>query len=216
MSIKEKITNMPRMNQIGFFAPLFALVGITVAILVSPNFTWWENALSDLGHYTRTDLGDFQIISAIVFNSGLIISGLLMLYFSILFLKGLREPITKVGFLIFIISCMFLIAIGVFSENFSPTHFIVSVGFFLTFPFAMWTIALSWMRFPDLRWFAVVSLVIPFISLFMWTDLGIGSIWENVAIPEIVTSASAIAWVWIINNLHYKGKLSDVMIAVES
>ncbi|MHA1636815.1 MAG: DUF998 domain-containing protein, partial [Candidatus Thorarchaeota archaeon] len=192
-------------------APLFALIGITVAILVSPNFTWWGNALSDLGHYTRTDLGDFQIISAIVFNSGLIITGILMLYFSILFFKGLREPFTKVGFLIFIISCMFLIAIGVFSENFSPTHFIVSVGFFLTFPFAMWAIALSWMRFPDLRWFAVISLVLPFLSLFMWTDLGIGSIWEGVAIPEIVTSLSAIAWVWSVNFLHHKGKLSAVM-----
>ena len=108
-----------------------------------------------------------------------------------------------------------LIAIGVFSENFSPTHFYVSVGFFLTFPFAMWTVMLSWMRFPNLRWFAVLSLLIPFISLFMWTDLGIGSIWEGVAIPEIVTAASAIVWVWIVNYLLYKEKLSDVMKAVE-
>ena len=211
MSIQEKLSNMPRMNLIGFFAPFIALVGITVSILISPNFTWWGNALSDLGHYTRTDLGDLQLFSAIIFNTGLIVTGLMMLYFSISFIRELKDDITKIGLLIFVVSCLFLIAIGVFSENFSPTHFYVSVGFFLTFPFAMWAVMASWLRFPNLRWFAIVSLIIPFISLLMWTDLGIGSIWDGVAIPEIVTALSAILWVWIINNMHYNGQLSDVM-----
>ena len=199
------------MNLIGFFAPFIALIGIMVSIAISPNFTWWGNALSDLGHYTRTDLGDLQLFSAIIFNTGLIVTGLMMLYFSISFIRKLGDDITKIGLLIFVASCIFLIAIGVFSENFSPTHFYVSVGFFLTFPFAMWAVMLSWLRFPNLRWFAVVSLVIPFVSLLMWTDLGMGSIWVGVAIPEIVTALSAIVWVWIINYLHYNGKLSDVM-----
>lgn len=201
---------MPRMNLIGFFSPFIALIGILTAIAISPNFTWWGNALSDLGHYTRTDLGDLQLFSAIIFNSGLIITGVLMLYFSISFFRQLKDPFTKIGLLIFIVSCIFLIAIGIFSENFSPTHYQVSVGFFLTFPFAMWFIFLSWIRFPNLRWFAILSLLVPFISLYLW--IGLWDFWEGVAIPEILTALSAIVWICIINFLHYKGKLPDVLI----
>ncbi|MHA1576102.1 MAG: DUF998 domain-containing protein, partial [Candidatus Thorarchaeota archaeon] len=200
MSIKEKISNMPRMNKIGFFAPFIALIGIVIAIAISPNFTWWGNALSDLGHYTRTDLGSLQLFSAIIFNTGLITTGLMMLYFSISLFKQLNDPIGKIGLLIFMVSCMFLIGIGVLSENFGDLHFFVSVGFFLTFPFAFWTFGLSWLRFPSLRWFAVVSLLIPFVSLYIW--IGIGSFWVGVAIPEIITAMSAIVWAWIVNNMH--------------
>lgn len=209
MSFQEKLSSMPRMNLIGFFAPFIALIGITVSILISPNFTWWGNALSDLGHYTRPDLGDLQLFSAIIFNSGLIVTGLMMLYFSISFFKGLDDWIAKIGLLIFMASCMFLMGIGVLSENFGELHFFVSVGFFLTFPFAMWAFGLSWLRFANLRLFAVVSLLMPFISLYIW--IGIGDFWDGVAIPEIITALSAILWAWIINNMHYTGKLSDVM-----
>ena len=73
------LSEMPKSNMRGFFAPLIALVAIALSIAISPGFSWFENALSDLGHYTRTDLGNFQLISAIVFNSGLVITGLLEL-----------------------------------------------------------------------------------------------------------------------------------------
>jgi len=41
----------------GLSDPLIALGVIALAILLSPNFSWVDKALSDLGHWTRTDIG---------------------------------------------------------------------------------------------------------------------------------------------------------------
>jgi hypothetical membrane protein len=100
-------------------------------------------------------------------------------------------------------SC-FLASIGIFSEDTwirigdESIHYIVSVGFFLTFPFSMWFVGLSWLRFPNLRWFSAISLLLPFASVYLWwgTFNGVHP-WNGVAIPELLTSLTAIAWIWI-------------------
>ncbi len=107
--------------------------------------------------------------------------------------------------------------IGILSENFPPFHYWVSVGFFLTFPFSMWFIGIGWLRFSNLRLFSLLSILLPFLSLYMWADVMLGTpIWTNVAIPEIVTALSAIVWLWMINMLHYQGKLEMIGEASES
>jgi len=217
MSLSEKITNMPKYTKIGFFGPLIALSTIAIAILLSPGFDWFTNALSDLGHYTRTDLGPYKLVGAIVFNGGLIVTSILMLLFTFWFLKWTKDIPTKIGLIPLIISLVFLIGIGVLSENFPPFHYWVSVGFFLTFPFSMWFIGIGWLRFSKLRLFSILSLLLPFLSVYMWTDVMIGTpIWENVAIPEIVTALSAIVWLWIINLMQYQGRLEMLSGASES
>lgn len=205
------ITKLPRYTLIGFLSPLIALSAIMIAIALSPLFSWADNALSDLGHYTRTDLGPNQLVVAIVFNSGLIITSFLMLYFAFSLFKGLNDIPTKVGIIILGVACVFLLLIGIFSENAGETHFWVSVGFFFTFPFAMWAIAIGWLRYPELRWFSIVSLLLPFLSLYIWPSFFAGTLpWTGEAIPEIVTAASAIGWTWILNYLQYKGKLANL------
>lgn len=207
MSLSEKISNMPRYTKIGFFAPLIALTTIAVSILLAPGFDWIENALSDLGNYTTFFLSPYKLVSAIVFNAGLIITGLLMLLYTIWFLRWTKDAPTKIGIIPLLISLIFLIAIGVCSEN-CPLHYEVSVGFFLTFPFAMWLIGIGWLRFPELRWFCVLSIILPFLSVIMWADYLNGtSMWQQ-AVPEIITAFSAIVWLWIINMMHHQGKLS--------
>ncbi|TFH10599.1 MAG: DUF998 domain-containing protein [Candidatus Thorarchaeota archaeon] len=210
MSLSEKITNMPRYTKVGFFAPLIALSTITIAILLAPGFDWITNALSDLGNYTTFFLSPYKLVSAIVFNSGLIVTGILMMLYAIWFLKWTTDIPTKIGVIPLIISLGFLIGIGVFSENFGYLHYQVSVGFFLTFPFSMWIIGIGWLRFSSLRWFSVLSIILPFISVFMWVDyMGGTSIWQQ-AVPEIVTALSAIVWLWIINLMRYQRKLSMI------
>ncbi len=217
MSLSEKITNMPKYTKIGFFAPIIALATIAIAILLSPGFDWFGNALSDLGHYTRTDLGPYKLIGAIVFNGGLIVTGILMLLYTIWFLKWTKDIPTKIGVIPLVISLAFLIGIGIFSENFGELHYWVSVGFFLTFPFSMWFIGIGWLRFSNLRLFSAISILLPFISLYLWGDYMLGTpIWSNVAIPEIVTALSAIVWLWLINLMKYQGKLEMLGEASES
>ena len=211
MSVIAKISQLPRHTLVGFFAPLIALGAIFIAIMMSPLFTWENNALSDLGHYTRTDLGPNQFIVAIIFNTGLILTALLMLYFVVTFYRPLQDLPTKIGLLIFGVSCVFLVLIGIFSENAGQIHFWVSVGFFMTFPFAMWTIAISWFRFPELRWFSIPSFILPFLSLYIWPAHFLEILpWTGKALPEIITALSAIGWIWIINFLQYKGKLTSL------
>ena len=202
---------IPRHTLIGFLSPLIALSTIMIAIFLSPYFTWEDNALSDLGHYTRTDLGPNQLIVAIIYNAGLILTSLLMLYFVFSFFKELNDIPTKVGILILGIACGFLFLIGIFTENAGPIHFWVSVGFFFTFPWAMWSIAIGWLRFPELRWFSVISFLLPFLSLYIWPSFFAGALpWTGEAIPEIITAVSAIGWTWIINFLQYKEKLASL------
>ncbi|MGY5859529.1 MAG: DUF998 domain-containing protein [Candidatus Thorarchaeota archaeon] len=207
MSLSKKITNMPKYTKIGFFAPLIALTTITISILLAPGFDWIVNALSDLGNYTVFFLSPYKLVSAIIFNSGLIVTGILMLVYTIWFLKWTKDIPTKIGVIPLLISLLFLIGIGVFSENFGYLHYQVSVGFFLTFPFSMWLVGIGWLRFPSLRWFSVISIILPFLSVVMWVDYMNGtSIWQQ-AVPEIITALSAIIWLWIINMMQYQGKL---------
>jgi hypothetical membrane protein len=216
MSLSEKITNMPKYTKIGFFAPLIALATISISILLSPGFDWFDNALSDLGNYTVYFLSPYKLIAAIVFNGGLIVTGILMMLYTIWFLKWTKDIPTKIGLAPLVISLIFLICIGVFSENFPPFHYWASVGFFLTFPFSMWAIGIGWLRFSNLRWFSILSLVLPFISVFLWADYMLGtSIWQQ-AVPEIITSFSAIVWLWIINMMQNQGKLDMLAEASES
>ncbi len=209
------MTEMTRETKLGFLGPLIAISTIIVAILLSPGFTWPGNALSDLGHYTRTDLGPYKLIGAVIFNSGLILTGLVMLYFVYRLSKRTADLPTKIALYPLMVSLLFLVSIGIFSENFSDfynIHFVVSVGFFFSFPFAMWIVGGSWLRFKHLRLFAVISLLLPFLSVYVWYLHFVGNpYWTGAAIPEIITAASAIFWAWTINYMQYKGALADII-----
>ena len=78
MTWSKRVAGLPRINLICFIAPIIAILAIVVAILVSPTFNWYTNALSDLGHYTRVDIGPNPRLRALIFNAGLILTGLLI------------------------------------------------------------------------------------------------------------------------------------------
>lgn len=212
MPLTNRVAGIPRVNLICFVAPIIALIAIVVAILMSPTFNWYTNALSDLGHYTRVDIGPNPLLRALTFNIGLILTGILMIYYIQFFFRRLLDLPTRIGMLPYVIACIFLISIGLFSENFNPIHYYVSVGFFFSFPWTMWIIGLSWLRFTKLRWFAVISLFVPFASVYLWwgTSAGIFA-WSGVAIPEILTALTAIGWIWVMNIFDMTGNLSELM-----
>jgi hypothetical membrane protein len=211
MSLLEKVKGMPKGALVGYLTPLIALCGIVISIGLSPDFDWVTNALSDLGHYTRTDIGPNPLVRAIVFNVGLVTTGILLILVSLGFMKQIKDLPTRIAMIPFLIAAVFLTLIGVFSENFSPTHYYVSVGLFTTFPFSMWFVGLVWLRFPRLRWFCVISLLLPFASVYIWWGTFNGTVpWTGMAIPEILTAISAIIWVWIVITLDLKGYLEPM------
>ncbi len=203
------LRDLKRQYRVGLFAPLVALICIGLAIILAPAWTWTNNALSDLGHYTRTDIGPNPFLRAIIFNSGLIVTGVLMIYATPSMFREEKTPMGKLAMIILIVSECFLVAIGAFSENFGYIHYVVSVGFFFTFPFSMWFASISWTMKKGTRWLGIVSLFLPFVSLLMWVPYITKTLpWNDVAIPEITTALSCIIWVWLIiyNKLRTAGE----------
>lgn len=202
--------------RIGLIAPLIALGGIALAILLSPNFSWVENALSDLGHWTRTDIGPNPFPRALIFNLGLGTTGSLLTLSILVLMRDLPDRPTVIALVPFLLAAGFLTSIGLFSEDTwirigdASLHYLVSLGFFLTFPFAMWFMGLSWLRFPHVRWFSTVSLALPFVSICLWwgTIRGLCP-WTGVAIPEFLTALTAIIWFWLFLKLTVKREVAS-------
>ncbi|MEE8181774.1 MAG: hypothetical protein V3T87_00505, partial [Candidatus Thorarchaeota archaeon] len=97
MLLSAKIREMPKPILMAALAPLFALTCIAIAILISPDFSWTGNALSDLGHYIRTDIGPNPVVRAIIFNVGLTVTGIVMVYYIIWLFRQLNDLQTKIG-----------------------------------------------------------------------------------------------------------------------
>jgi hypothetical membrane protein len=207
MSIKEKCPSKKFPGILGIIGPLVALAAIAIAIMLSLSwFTWDGNALSDLGNYNN------GLAAAIVFNVGLVLTGILLLIFTYCFTRAITDLPTKIGLIPFFIALCFLIAIGVFSENAGDIHFYVSVGFFGSFPFSMWFVGLGLLRFRKLLWFSLISIILPFFSIYMWSSWfgGLFPFWTGNAIPEITTAFTGIGWLWLIWLLHDRSDLSVI------
>jgi hypothetical membrane protein len=207
MAANERFPSRKFPGILGIIGPIIALVAIVVAITLSFSwFTWEGNALSDLGNYNN------GLPAAIVFNVGLVLAGILLFVFTYYFARTITDLPTKIGLIPFFIALCFLIGIGVFSENAGDIHFTVSVGFFGSFPFAMWFVGLGFLRFRKLWWFSIISIILPFFSIYMWTSWfgGVFPFWTGNAIPEITTAFTGIGWLWLIWFLYDRSELSVI------
>jgi hypothetical membrane protein len=174
----------------GILTPIVAFSCIALAIACYPPFSWTDNALSDLGF----DKG----ISSVVFNSGLIISGILALVFASSLPKSLpNKTLARIGIFLFALDTIALTAIGVFPENIKPTHFYVSVAFFALFPPAMFAIGTVFLQTADTK-MGLFSFFAAAFAIVVWAiqfTVGFG---KNVAIPETLTALSVSAWAMIL------------------
>lgn len=150
-------------------APLVTLYSsIAIAILSSPWFNWVNNALSDLGHATQSS-------AAPIFNFGLVLTGALIILFSLLCLsnhaKWTAYTAAIMGFS--------LQLVGTFNETYGPLHFYVSVLLFLSL------LACSLVYFAEKR--CIPALITPLAAI-AWVMLFQGIIFKGAALPEIITS----------------------------
>jgi len=166
----------------GIIAPPIAFTMILLAIAYSPNFSWTENALSDLGIQ--------EGVTAVLFNNGLIITGVLAILFATGLFTFLQENLLgKIGAFVFVLDAFALTAIGVFPENVEPVHFYASVAFFALFPISGFLVGAAFLRTPrtKLGFFTFTAAIVAAIA---WTiPLGKGA-----AIPETLSGLSASAW----------------------
>jgi len=171
----------------GIISPIIGFVCIITAIGSYQSFSWSNNALSDLGIIPG--------ITASVFNFGLIASGLLAFIFAIFGLYAYfgRKNVGRIGSSIFAAGSLALIAIGVFNENYSPTHYLVSVAFFTLIPIALFIVTFSFMlthqtKLAGFTVLAGVTAALPWILQFAFDYV------HNVAVPEFVSGVVISIW----------------------
>lgn len=171
----------------GIVAPILAFSLISASILTYEGFSWANNALSDLGVAPG--------VTPWLFNFGLVAAGLLSLAFAVLgLLSYLGKHYTgKIGALLFGLSSIALVFIGIFNESFSPTHYLVSVAFFLSAPIALFVLTCALAIYRQYR-MAVFTVIIGVVAAVPWI-LEFTIYWvPNVAIPETISGAAVSAW----------------------
>jgi hypothetical membrane protein len=171
----------------GIVAPIAAFVCILTAIASYPTFSWTNNALSDLGIVPG--------ITSSLFNFGLLASGVLAFNFAIfgLFSYLRKSWVGKIGSAVFAVATLALIAISIFNENFSPTHYLVSVAFFTLAPIALFILTFGFLL-SRLRGMAVFTVLVGVAAALPWLLLFTFNYVPNVAIPEFLSGLAVSAW----------------------
>ncbi|MDR0797412.1 MAG: DUF998 domain-containing protein [Nitrososphaerota archaeon] len=181
----------------GFVFPLVAFCCICVAIASYPAFSWFDNALSDLGVVSG--------VTAVFFNGGLFISGVMGFLFAAIGLFNFFKSsvIGKVGTTVFAVATIWLMTIGIFNESFMPTHFIVAVLFFISLPVALCVLTAALYLNGEVK-LASFTLSSSFIAATPWILFLTLHYASNVAIPETISAIAASVWVIIISYKMFK------------
>jgi len=182
----------------GILTPIVAFSCIALAIAYYPPFSWSDNALSDLGIV--------EGVTSLLFNGGLIVGGILALIFSTgVYIYMGENTLGKVGALLFALDTVALTLIGIFPENIAPTHYYVSVMFFMLFPISMLILTAAFLMKAKVKIGLFTFLVAAFAAVVWvihWT-VGFGS---NVAIPEALSALAASAWAIVLSTKMLKEK----------
>ncbi len=160
---------------LGACAFALPLAMIFISIALSPWFRWEANALSDLGHSMKSPV-------APLFNFGLVTGGLLMTFYSVLYMSK-RFPVTSK---LMVIASYSLILIGTFDEVYGRLHFLVSLIFFLALAIA----ALAY-SFEEKKNYPVVIAMVIAIS---WAVQLSGLCPCGEAVPEMISILVTLVW----------------------
>jgi hypothetical membrane protein len=175
----------------GLATPVVAFICILSAIASYPVFSWTNNALSDLGVVGG--------ITSLLFNSGLVVGGVLAVIFAALGLFNYADNKSgKVGSAFFSAACLALVLIGIFTEHYRPTHYLVSVAFFALAPIGLFILTYSFYR-KGQTGTASLTVASGVIAALPWILQFTIKYVPNVAIPEIISALSVSSWTIIIS-----------------
>ena len=160
----------------GVAGPLLAYLFIVVSIGLSPWFRWEQNALSDLGHATRSSV-------APVYNFGLLLGGLLLAIYAV---TAFRSHARWTSYSL-VFSAFSLQLVAVFDEVYGFLHFAVSVLFFVSLA------PTSILYFVERK--SHLALISFAIGLASWVLYWMKVYSAGVAVPETISSVAATAWI---------------------
>jgi len=178
-------------GKIGIAAPAITLVCIFLAVGSSFGFSWTDNALSDLGVMCSG--------TATVFNTGLVLGGILFALFTVgLVMYVGKDMVGIAASAILFVACLSLIAIGVFNETFGQVHLAVSVTFFVTMSLSLLVFVAAFWR-EGKRRLSMFTLALALIAALVWILEVTIQFVQGVAIPEAVSGVAGALWVWTLS-----------------
>ncbi len=199
MSSSKPLISLKLSAYFGMISPILTFILIDLAIFYAPWFSWTGNALSDLGVHEE---------SAALFNSGLIIGGILNIIFAFGVMRFYQnQTVGKDGTFFLLLAGIFLASIGIFPET-APNniHYIVSVAFFAAFPMSLLIQSVALMQTPKNRKLGIFTLAIAIIAIIPWAIWMPLKPYEGVAIPELVSATAAATWSIIMGLTLLRGK----------
>jgi hypothetical membrane protein len=174
----------------GVLALIIAFVFILSAIASYSQFSWLDNALSDLGVV--------EGVTAVLFNLGLILSGVLTLIFGLGLFTLLRNKVLGfAGTLILAVDALALALIGIFPESAKPMHYYASVAFFVLFPMSMLLICAEFLSSSRTK-MGLFTFVTAAFAAIVWTVQFTVRPVPGVAIPETLSALAALAWIAVL------------------
>jgi hypothetical membrane protein len=180
-----KFMETARANRAGAAFGVLSVGAIVAAILLSEQFSWAANALSDLGRASWE--------STAVFNVGLVVAGLLALPLGIILARNARTLLHAAGSVAFSLAAICLSLIGVFALP-APQHGTVAIGFFLAFTIGLFVYGTGDVRSgARLRGGGTVALgLVHVLAWIVWVGAGGPG---GLAIPEIIGSVCLSVWI---------------------
>jgi hypothetical membrane protein len=176
----------------GIAVPILAFSCILVAIASYPEFSWTNNALSDLGIIIG--------VTGPVFNFGLCSSGLLVLIFVVFGLFNYLGNgwFGKIGVVTFVATGVVLMGIGIFPENAVPYHYLFSVAFFVLLSISLFIIAAAFALKRQTK-MAVLTLLTASFATTPWILQFMIHYVSGVAIPEFASALAGSAWILVLS-----------------
>lgn len=156
---------------LGFVAPFVAYLSMGVSIMFSPWFSWQRNALSDLGHSVKSGV-------APIFNLGLILTGFLIMMYTVTVFKK-HAKYTSVCL---IASAIILQLVATFDEVYGSLHGVVAVLFFIS----IWVTSV--VNAVEKR--SLLALMAFIVGIGSWILYGMKIYSAGIAVPEIISFAA--------------------------
>jgi hypothetical membrane protein len=181
----------------GIVTPVLAFTCILIAVASYPQFSWTNNALSDLGIIAG--------ITGPLFNFGLYSSGLFAFSFAVfgLFTYWGKSWVGKIGAVTFAATAVALMGIGFFPENVAPYHYLFSVAFFVLLPISLLVITGAFALERQTK-MALFTLLIAIATALPWILLFAFHYVSGVAIPEFASAVAGSAWAVVLSYKMFK------------
>ena len=188
----------PRLFRLGASCGLLSVVAFSILYAIAatrdPGYTFLENYLSDLG------VGP----AAWAFNSALMLSGALILAFSVLGVHPLlgRALPSSAGAALLGAAGVLLVNVGIFTEDYGDTHFAFSIAFFLTLLAALGVLAYALHSTGALGRAGIAVSASAFAFGLVLLSIGIGPFSETLAVLSALVWGSVISAMMLLKTLH--------------